>query len=426
MKVLLVGPSHRPFLGGAQTLREAMARRLVADGHQVTLLTTNVRQPSDFWQPPKGGLSPLPAVERVEGLVIERLPLTYPWPAPYAFGVLRRAGHWLGRLGLPTSLARPLQWRLSSAMPPLPGLSAALDRLVPSADLVQVEDASWDGLFAAAARAALRDGKPLVALPLMHLSSAGISAQYQMAHQVDIYRKASAVLVISAREGDTLAQLGVAPERIHRLTLGIDSPVVSPQGLDIAAFRRKYGLNSPFVAFLGANTYDKGAYTLALAVAHLNRAGARVGLVCAGPQSDGLRAFMERQPPEVRDALRKQVHILGVVDERCKQQLLSAMDVLALPSQVDAFGLVFLEAWLHSKPVIGARAGGIPDLVVHEETGLLVPFADVAALAMAIRRLLADSALALRLGSAGHREVLERYTWEHTYRQLLEVYSSSQ
>ena len=48
MKVLLVCPSHRPFLGGAQTLREAMARRLLADGHQVTLLTTNVRQPSNF------------------------------------------------------------------------------------------------------------------------------------------------------------------------------------------------------------------------------------------------------------------------------------------------------------------------------------------------------------------------------------------
>ena len=426
MKVLLVGPSHRPFLGGAQTLREAMARRLVADGHQVTLLTTNARQPSDYWQPPKGGPSPLPAVERVDGLVIERLPLTYPWPAPYAFGVIRRAGHWLGRLGLPASLARPLQWRLSSAMPPLPGLSAALDRLVPPADLVQVEDASWDGLFVAAARAALRDGKPLVALPLMHLSSAGISAQYQMAHQVDIYRKASAVLVISAGEEDALAQLGVAPERIHRLTLGIDPQVAMLSDSDVAEFRRQYTLSGPLVAFLGANTYDKGAYTLALAVAQLNLAGFRLECVCAGPQSDGLCAYIERQPSEVRNVLHERTRILGVVDERTKHQLLSAMDMLALPSQVDAFGLVFLEAWLHGKPVIGARAGGIPDLVKHEQTGLLVPFGDAAALAAAIRRLLADSALALRLGSAGHREVLERYTWEHTYRQLIEVYSSSQ
>jgi glycosyltransferase involved in cell wall biosynthesis len=85
---------------------------------------------------------------------------------------------------------------------------------------------------------------------------------------------------------------------------------------------------------------------------------------------------------------------------------------------------VILEAWSHGKPVIGANAGGLADLITEEETGLLVPFGDSFALADGIERLLTDESLASRLGLNGHRAVVERYTWDHTYRRLLGIYES--
>jgi len=365
---------------------------------------------------------PLPAQEILDAVVVQRLRLTHPWPAPYLFGLLRRAGLWMQLSRLPSTLVRPVQQRLSRWMPPLRGLATALGRWGPEVDLIHADDSSWDGLFLAAASAARRYRKPLVVRPLMHLGDAWVRAHYQMAHQVSVYREAAVVLALSKREADGYAALGVSRKRIHIIRMGVEPDLpIPPEALNSATFRRQYSIDGPFVGFLGANTYDKGAFTLVEAVMQLNLEGVPLDLVCAGPQAEGLEAFLARQPSEVQAVIRERVHVLGIVDETTKHRLLGACSLFALPSQVDTFGIVLLEAWLHSKPVIGANAGGIPDLVEHEKTGLLVPFGDAGALAVAIRRLLAEPGLAVRMGSAGH-QLVQHYTWDQTYQTLLEAY----
>jgi glycosyltransferase involved in cell wall biosynthesis len=426
MHVLSVTPSYSPFIGGAQAFQRAMAQRLVAAGHHITVLTTNARQADDFWMPPDGTADPLPNREIMNGVSVERVPLVYLWPSPYMFGLLRRAGHWLHRSGLPFRIQRPLLHWLARWMPPLPKLESALDRLAPQADLVQAVDSSWDGLFTAAASAAKRYGKPFVAVPLMHLSDASVMAHFQMVHQVDAYRNATVILALSQQEADAFAGLGVSSLHIAVIHMGVEpTPPDSHQPLEGMEFRYQNDPTVPIVAFLGANTYDKGAFTLARAVAHLNLSGLSVELVYAGPQRDELDAFLQQQPMDVRDILRQRVRVLGLVNEQTKQNLLAACDLLALPSRVDTFGIVLLEAWLHGKPVIGAQSGGISDLVQPEETGLLVPFEDVTALAAAIRRLLTEPKLAARLGNAGRRKVLKHYTWDQTYQMLLKIYTAA-
>jgi glycogen(starch) synthase len=425
LKVLFCTPVYAPFIGGASTFLEAMGSRLAASGHQVTVLTTTARCASDFWQPPPSQEPPAPAHEVRDGVAVERLSLYYPWPAPYRFGLLRRLGLWLQLSGMPEGLARPVQNTLARWMPPLHGLSEALERWASQVDLIHSDDSSWDGLLVAAARAARLHQKPLVVLPLMHLGSDWVRAHYQMAHQVALYRDAAAVLALSSLEADAYAQLGVPQERLHTLGMGIElDPAAAATAADAAEFRRQHALSGPVVAFLGANTYDKGASALATAVVRLNLVGLAVDLVCAGPQSAALAAFIQQQSLDVRMVAENRVHILGIVDELTKQRLLAACDLLALPSQVDTFGIVFLEAWAQGKPVIGARAGGIPDLVQDGETGLLVPFGDVDALVAAIRRLLEEPGLAARLGAAGRQQVLQRYTWDQTYADLLKVYDT--
>jgi glycogen synthase len=420
---LFVTPTYLPFVGGAAAFAQAMAKRLAADGHSVTVLTTSAMRQTDFWAPPGAARLRSPAREVTDGVRVERLDLAYPRPAPYAFGLRRRAGYWLNRTRLPAPVQVPaLRW-LARQMPPLPGMRAALQQMAPNADLIHVFDSSWDGLFTEAVNAAGRLGKPCVVAPLMHLGGASVQRSYLMDHQVAAYRSAGAVLALSSSEARAYAGLGVPPDRVRGIAMGIDPDAwtQSTPGA-VEAFRRSRGLTRSTVAFLGANTYDKGAFTLALAVAELAQAGVAVDAIYAGPLSELLETFVRRQSPSVRNALEGKLHILGTVDEETKHAMLEACDLLALPSRVDSFGIVMLEAWQHGKPVIGATAGGIPDVIQSEENGLLVPFGDVPALAAAIRRLVTEPHLAENLGDTGRRRVLGYYNWHYTYRALMGIY----
>jgi glycogen synthase len=409
-------------VGGAQTFVGAMARRLVAGGHRVTVLTANVRGVEEFWSSGEG--EALPAQEEIEGVRVVRLPIHYPVPAPYRFGILRRAGHWLQRSPLPTALQMILLRRWSRSMPPLVGLNATLAQLVAEATAVQAIDATWDGLFTAASQMAYRAGKPFVAMPLIHTGSAQILAHFTMAHQLATYRQATAVVALSQSERSLLQSYGVSTQRLQVLPMGIEVLPENGNLLLSTELSNCYNFKQPFVAFLGAATYDKGAFTLVEALLELNRQGIELHLVCAGPQQPQLQHFIERiQSLEDRHFLQQHVHLLGIVEEPAKEAMLAASTLLALPSRVDSFGIALLEAWRHGKPVVAAGEGGLAETVTDGQNGLLVPFGNVDALASALASLLQDQALARKLGEHGRSTVMARYTWDHTYETLYKIYT---
>jgi glycosyltransferase involved in cell wall biosynthesis len=92
--------------------------------------------------------------------------------------------------------------------------------------------------------------------------------------------------------------------------------------------------------------------------------------------------------------------------------LYAAADVFALPTRLEGFGLVFVEAAFHGVPSIGTATGGVPDAVRDGETGLLVPPGDIAALAAAIQRLRDDPAMRARLGAAARVRAHAEFTEE--------------
>ena len=96
--------------------------------------------------------------------------------------------------------------------------------------------------------------------------------------------------------------------------------------------------------------------------------------------------------------------------------------VVACPSHREGFGVVCAEAMAHGRPVVAGNVGGLRDLVVHEQTGLLVPPGDVAALRDALRRLLADQSLRHRLGEAGRARIAEHFTWQRFADETLRAY----
>ena len=103
-------------------------------------------------------------------------------------------------------------------------------------------------------------------------------------------------------------------------------------------------------------------------------------------------------------------------------ELLAAADLFVLSSRSEGLPLSILEAMAAGLPVVASDVGGVPELVVDGETGLLVPPGDPHALAAAIDRLLDDPDLRRRLGAAGRLRVSEQFDLESTQRAHLDLY----
>ena len=115
----------------------------------------------------------------------------------------------------------------------------------------------------------------------------------------------------------------------------------------------------------------------------------------------------------------------GFVPHDELERLYGEAAVVACPSHREGFGVVCAEAMAHGRPVVAGDVGGLRDLVVHEETGLLVPPGGVDALREALVRLLSDQELRRRFGEAGRRRIAERFTWERFADDALHAYEDA-
>ena len=159
----------------------------------------------------------------------------------------------------------------------------------------------------------------------------------------------------------------------------------------------------PVVGAIGRFEPQKGFDLLIRALAHIDG----VSLVLVGEGSERPRLEELAESVGVADRVVWQ----GWTDEA--RSYLGTFDVVALPSRFEGFPLALLEALLARSAVVATDVGSVAEAVRDGETGFLVPAEDPAALAGAIRRLLADSELRRRLGEEGRRLVLERFTADH-------------
>ncbi len=415
LKLLQVNAAYPPFIGGAEVYTRTLAERFARDQQAVTLVTTNAVEVEYFWNPRKRHVSP--GHESINGVAVTRCRVSHLPLAPLSFYVLRRLATLIARLPLDT---RPILRRLAPRMPGVPELPATLERLPAEFDLVHGINIALEWPLIAAWRYARRHALPFVATPFVHVGEQGhgdVLINYVMPHQLEVLRDADAVIVQTDIERRALAQLGVRDERLHRHGMGVDLDTLV--GGDAARFRARYGLTDLIVTFLGVVTYDKGSFQLIQALEQLWARDQRVHLVVAGPPVDEFNAFFNR----LSSATRERILRLGPVTGQDKQDLLAATDVFALPSRIDSFGMVYLEAWAYSKPVIGARAGGVPDVIDDGHDGRLVRFGNVDELATTIAQLLTDPVQAAQLGRAGRAKVEQLYTWDRIYQLTYNIYT---
>jgi len=397
---------HRywPARGGSEKFFIEISERLVADGNEVTVFTTDALDIQHYWLPNKERIDN--PRETHNGVDIRR------------FNVKRLPKHSqaLRVLGKIPGLAPRSVFSFPS--PLAPGMLKSVfssERF----DIVHATALPYDSILYCAYRIAKRQEIPLVYSPFFHLGEEGVKDVrrfYTRGHQMRLIKSADRVLVQTGIERDFLAASGFPHERMVLLGMGINPSELA--GGDGTRFRRKHDIAGPIVCYIGPRTYDKGTFHLLDAMEKLWAGGDPSTLVLAGMDIEDFRRYHAKLPAR----LKSKCVLLDYVPEQDKLDLLDACNLLALPSRSDSFGIVFLEAWFYGKPVVGALAGGIPGLVRDGIDGLLVSFGDVKELALSIQKLLLDQEYARSLGEAGRQRTLAEFTWDKKYAVVKQLY----
>jgi glycosyltransferase involved in cell wall biosynthesis len=424
MKALHVFPMFgADLIGGSDYVQFHLSRELARLGVEVEVLATCTRS---LLPRAAFGIS-WPAhytrgAERIDGMQVRRFPVTWSPSAPAAYAISRLVvDRWrreeaaasrpekgsdeaLGDMHR-RALSRPIIYDYLALLgrgPHSRGLVAAARRAVAECDVVLAGFMPFATLWYMT-RIARRARKPVILLPLFHPE--------------DLYHHFRLFYRCCANADALLAQTPYSAAVFERLMpgahavemgVGIDPDELGDAAISGARFRQGHGLgDAPLVLFVGRKEAHK-RYDLAVeAVDRL--ADERVRLVLVG-------ADVDHHPLTSPRALH-----LGSLPRAELLDAYDACDVFVLPSEHESFGIVFLEAWMRGKPVIGsARCRPVASLIDAGVNGLLADGTEE--LSRQIARLLADPDQAHRLGAAGRAKVLARYTWPCIAGTVLDLY----
>ena len=170
------------------------------------------------------------------------------------------------------------------------------------------------------------------------------------------------------------------------------------------------------LVFVGRLERIKGVYHLLDAMRAVDER-IRLTVIGDGPERRGLTRILAGD-----DGLRRRVRLLGDRDADAVRYHLQRAAALVLPSFHESQGIVLTEAGVCGRPVVGASAPGIDEVVVHGETGLLYPPGDTPSLALVIDHLFRNPEQAAAMGARGRRRALEVYNWRHIAADTMTLY----
>jgi glycosyltransferase involved in cell wall biosynthesis len=387
MRLLYVTHQYPPAVGGSEKYIADLSQELASRGHRVDVFTSRSRD-YHTWKDELGSRA------RVNGVDI------------YRFHSLRRG--WLAWRMLAWSQAA--YWRTRSRFyqpfvilgggPLCPGMLGALLKRMHTYDLVHLNSlvyshsvyASW---------AARRRRVPCVITPHVEI---GQKTTYGFDYQLRILKNCTQVLADTEGERAFLLELGLCPERVTLAGCGLRADAYPQRAQN--ACRERLGLpqDAFVILFMGRQVQYKGIEATLEAFALLRKRNASVYLVVAGPETDyATRLFARWQgAPGILN--------LGRVPDDTRSDAMNACDCMVLPSSGEAFGIVYLEAWMAGKPVVGADTPAVATVIEDGVDGWLVPFGDSLALAQAIRRWIDAPHLGREMGERGRTKVLSRFT----------------
>lgn len=235
-----------------------------------------------------------------------------------------------------------------------------------------------------------------------------------------VLKRADRVFAVSDFTKQSILNSGLDPARVSTIYNGID-PGDFEGNWDTGGIRAKYGLEGKRI-LLTVATLDvrKGHDMVIRALPALVERVPDIAyvIVGAGPNERNLRRLAESS------GIQDRVVFTGALSRQDVLSFLAACDVFAMVSRqvgtnVEGFGIVFLEAAAMRKPVVGGRSGGIPDAVEEGVTGLLVDPLNRDETGQAIERLMLDPGLTARLGAAGYERAMRLFTWDRVTERIL-------
>lgn len=245
-------------------------------------------------------------------------------------------------------------------------------------------------------RLARRRQVPFFLTPFLHLGDPAdphdrTRRQYTQPVMRWLLQRADGVFVQTPLERNAVIALGVPAGRVILQGLGVDPAECT--GGDREAVRATWGVGKEFVVGHLANlSEEKGSVDLL-------RANLPARVVLAGPAMPNFDRFWQTYPH------RDRVLRLGVLTDAAKRDFFAGIDVFALPSRTDSFGLVLLEAWANAKPVLVYRAGGPAELVRDGIDGRVTD-CNPQAIREALKRI--DPGM----GASGRERVEQEFTWQ--------------
>jgi glycogen synthase len=251
------------------------------------------------------------------------------------------------------------------------------------------------------------------------------------------YQNADGVIAVSeSMRRDVYDLYDVPFERIRIIHNGIDVHQYKPTPNPAVLQSYHIDPNHPFVLFVGRITRQKGIMHLLNAIQHL-RPGVQVVLCAGAPDTPALGQEMATR---VERARRESANMIIWIPEMVPRDAIISLythaSIFVCPSVYEPFGIINLEAMACETPVVATAVGGIPEVVVHDETGLLVPFEPVGvhdlepkepeqfswALAAAVNRLLDDPATMGEMGRKARERVERYFSWTSIAQRTLGFY----
>jgi starch synthase len=251
------------------------------------------------------------------------------------------------------------------------------------------------------------------------------------------YENADGVIAVSQSMKKRLHELYQVPsEKMRVIPNGIDVNQYQPRLNPAVLTSYQVNPDRPFLVFVGRITRQKGIIHLVNAIKYISP-GVQIVLCAGAPDTEEIGREMEEKVKEAR--IQTSNEIIWIRQWIPKSDLItlySHASIFICPSVYEPFGIVNLEAMACGAPVVASAVGGIPEVVIHDETGLLVPFEPVGShhgeprdpekfskdLANAINSLLSSQEKIERMGAKSREWVENHFSWKSIAQQTLEFY----
>jgi glycosyltransferase involved in cell wall biosynthesis len=398
---------YPPALGGSEAYFARLSRFLAAAGHDVFVFTTTAIDLEAFWTPRGRRLAP--GVVLQDGVTVRRYKL---WHAPEQRQVLRVLSQIPVRSWQRLTLScNPIAW----------GMWRDAGRAEESFDLVHASAFPYGWPLACGLRLARRLGVPFLLTPFLHTGDPEdprdrTRRAYTSPGLMSLGNAAARVFVQTEGERDALLQRGVPEHKLVLQGMGVDLAACTGGARDRVRAEWEVHPDEVVIGHLANLSVEKGSVDLLRAARHAWRHGSHFRLVLAGPEMPNFRRFRDQFPAAGR------VRRLGVLTDQQKRDFFAGIDVFALPSRSDSFGLVLLEAWANRAANVGYRAGGVAGVIRHEKDGLLVRCGDICGLADAITRLATNAEYLRQLGIAGCDRLQLEFNWQDKLQRVQRTY----